>query len=150
MSELEKIIKALNCSFMYQINCELTCDQSKVLLERITDLESEVAKQKSYIAGLLSDDSRVWKCLKCGTEWDTVSNLSNKVLCDCGAECEPMSMVRDRRIAELEAQLKLATDRTPKYDIDTDVVDDGGTNSYASNTRFNYPEPPAPESEGKE
>ena len=53
-------------------------------------------------------------------------------------------------IAELEAQLKLATDRTPKYDIDTDVVDDGGTNSYASNTRFNYPEPPAPESEGKE
>ena len=39
MNDIDKVIEALRRSFLYQTNCELTEVQSKMLLDRIAELE---------------------------------------------------------------------------------------------------------------
>jgi len=40
MNDIDKVIEALRRSFLFQINCKLTDVQSKILLDRIAELET--------------------------------------------------------------------------------------------------------------
>ena len=51
MNDIDKVIEALRRSFLYQTNCELTEVQSKMLLDRIAELEAEVLELKPYRDG---------------------------------------------------------------------------------------------------
>lgn len=47
--EFEKIMKAIEFGYQYQVNCELTPEQCKRLIERIAELEEQLLKvSKEY------------------------------------------------------------------------------------------------------
>ena len=57
MNDIDKVIEALRRSFLFQINCELTDVQSKMLLDRIAELEerNEVLEDSCEILRMQND-----------------------------------------------------------------------------------------------
>jgi hypothetical protein len=47
MTDIDRILMALKRSYLYQVNCELTADHSKMLLDLIDGLRAHIAELES-------------------------------------------------------------------------------------------------------